>query len=90
MLRSIVQQYWTVRQMSLGQVVRENRKRLGLTQTDLAVQVNRTKQWVSELERDNINVSYEMVRTLGNVFGRSLFLLIESKDDGRSAEVSAS
>jgi len=76
--------------MSLGQVVRENRKRLGLTQTDLAVQVNRTKQWVSELERDNINVSYEMVRTLGNVFGRSLFLLIESKDDGRSAEVSAS
>jgi transcriptional regulator with XRE-family HTH domain len=72
--------------MSLGQVVRENRKRLGLTQTDLAVQVNRTKQWVSELERDHINVSFEMVRALGDIFGRSLFLLIESKDGGRSAK----
>ena len=66
-------------------MVRRHRQRLGLSQTELGARVGRTKQWVSEVERDHVNLSYEMTRALAAVFGETpdgLFLSSESKEDG--------
>jgi putative transcriptional regulator len=76
--------------LSTGSVVRQHRERLGFSQSELGSRVGRTKQWVSELERGNINISYEMARALASVFGQTpdaLFLPAESTVDRLPTEV---
>lgn len=76
--------------MSTGSVVRRYRRQLGLSQAELGKKVGRTKQWVSELERGHINISYDMARALANVFGRTpdaLFLPDESNAVGQTSGV---
>lgn len=46
--------------------VRDARKDAKLTQTELGKRIGKSKQWVSELERGNIKLSYEMAVSISN------------------------
>jgi len=55
--------------MSPGQRIRQIREQKDLTQTQLAQRLGRTKQWLSELERGNVRLSYEMAVAVASQFG---------------------
>ena len=46
--------------------VRDARKDAKLTQTELGKRIGKSKQWVSELERGNIKLSFEMAVSISN------------------------
>ena len=46
--------------------VRDARKDAKLTQTELGIRIGKSKQWVSELERGNIKLSFEMAVCISN------------------------
>lgn len=46
--------------------VRDARKDAKLTQTELGKRIGKSKQWVSELERGNIKLSYEIAVSISN------------------------
>ena len=46
--------------------VRDARKDANLTQTELGKRIGKSKQWVSELERGNIKLSFEMAVSISN------------------------
>lgn len=46
--------------------VRDARKDAKLTQTELGMRIGKSKQWVSELERGNIKLSFEMAVSISN------------------------
>lgn len=46
--------------------VRDARKDAKLTQTELGIRIGKSKQWVSELERGNIKLSFEMAVSISN------------------------
>lgn len=46
--------------------VRDARKDAKLTQTELGKRIGKSKQWVSELERGNIKLSFEMAISISN------------------------
>lgn len=47
--------------------VKDARKDAKLTQTELGKRIGKSKQWVSELERGNIKLSFEMAVSISNV-----------------------
>lgn len=63
---------------------REIRKEKGMTLEAAASKLNRTKQWLSEVERGNINLSYDEAVKLARVYGETpdIFLPIKSGNIG--------
>lgn len=43
----------------IGKQIRNARKKAKLTQSELGLKIGRSKQWVSELERGHIRLTYE-------------------------------
>ena len=62
----------------MGQRVREVRKENGMTLAELGERIGRSKQWLSELERGNIRLTYDMAVKIAQVFGKTpdIFLSI--------------
>ena len=46
--------------------VKDARKDAKLTQTELGKRIGKSKQWVSEIERGNIKLSFEMAVSISN------------------------
>ncbi len=46
--------------------VKDARKEAKLTQTELGKKIGKSKQWVSELERGNIKLSFQMAVIISN------------------------
>lgn len=59
-----------------AQRVREARTDAQLTQTELGKKVGKSKQWVSELERGNINLNIEMASLISIACGKSIAFFI--------------
>ena len=55
----------------IGERVRNARKDANLSQSELGSKIGRTKQWVSELERGNIRLSYEFAVQISSACGKS-------------------
>jgi putative transcriptional regulator len=51
--------------------VKEARVSANLTQSELGVKIGKSKQWVSELERGNIRLSYEMAVNISHACNKS-------------------
>lgn len=59
--------------LTLGQRVAELRRRRGLSQKDLAVEVSRSESWVSQVERDVLPVErVSVLQTLAEALGASV------------------
>lgn len=59
--------------LTLGQRVAELRRRRGLSQKDLAVEVSRSESWVSQVERDVLPVErVSVLQTLADALGASV------------------
>lgn len=56
---------------TVSQRIKEQRLASSLTQTELGEKVGKSKQWVSELERGHIKLSFEMAVTLSKLFGKT-------------------
>lgn len=52
--------------LNVAQRVKDARTNAKLTQTELGTQIGKSKQWVSELERGNIRLSFEMAVSISN------------------------
>lgn len=52
--------------INTGKRVKDARKDANLTQTELGKMIGKSKQWVSELERGNIKLSFEMAVCISN------------------------
>ena len=50
---------------------RDARKQANLTQTELGQRIGKSKQWVSELERGNIKLSFEMAVRISNACNKT-------------------
>lgn len=53
----------------IGKQIRNARKEAKLTQSELGSKIGRTKQWVSELERGNIRLTYEYAVRISSACG---------------------
>jgi len=51
--------------------VKEARRQANLTQTELGEKIGKSKQWVSELERGNIKLSFEMAVNISNACNKT-------------------
>lgn len=51
--------------------LREIRESEGLTQEELGKQIGKSKQWISELERGNIRLTYEYAVAISAVYGKT-------------------
>lgn len=51
--------------------VKDARKQANLTQTELGRKIGKSKQWVSELERGNIKLSFEMAVSISNACNKT-------------------
>lgn len=51
--------------------VKDARKDAKLTQTELGKKIGKSKQWVSELERGNIKLSFEMAVSISNACNKT-------------------
>ena len=52
--------------------VRDARREANLTQTELGNMIGKSKQWVSEVERGNIKLSFDMAVYISNACNLSL------------------
>lgn len=57
--------------LSISQRVKIARKDAHLTQSELGAIIGKSKQWVSELERGNIRLSFEMAISISNACNKS-------------------
>lgn len=66
--------------LNVSQRVKDARCDADLTQTELGRKIGKSKQWVSELERGNIRLSYEMAVVISKVCNKStdFFLYLKS------------
>lgn len=51
--------------------VKDARTDAKLTQTELGKKIGKSKQWVSELERGNIKLSFEMAVSISNACNKT-------------------
>lgn len=58
---------------------REVRKGIGLTLAQAAAPIGRTKQWLSEVERGNIRLTYEEAVRLAAVYGGTPDIFLPNK-----------
>lgn len=65
--------------MNTARRVKTARKDAKLTQTELGKKIGKSKQWVSELERGNIKLSFEMAVNISNACCKTTeFFCLES------------
>lgn len=66
-----------------GNVLRRERLKQRMTQTDIAVKIGKSKQWVSEFERGNIRLNMDVAVKLARVLGvgADIFLPRKSKNN---------
>lgn len=50
-----------------GNMLKKLRLEIGLTQQELGKRIGKSKQWVSELERGNIRLSFEMAVSISSI-----------------------
>lgn len=58
--------------LNVSKRVKEARKTANLTQAELGKIIGKSKQWVSELEKGNIRLSYEMAICISNACNKSI------------------
>ena len=68
-----------------GTVLRRERLKHNLTQTEIGEQIGKSKQWVSEFERGNIRLNIDIAVKLAKVLGLTadIFLPRKSKSSSR-------
>lgn len=57
--------------ITFGERLKELRTKEHMTQTELGEKVGKSKQWVSELERGHIKLSFDMAVTLSKLFRKT-------------------
>jgi transcriptional regulator with XRE-family HTH domain len=68
--------------MSPGQLVRETRRRHGVSQKQLAMRASTTQSAISRIERDRVSPSVETLRELLYLLGEDLTLGVGERDFG--------
>lgn len=61
--------------------LKELRKKQGLTQKEVGEKIGRSKQWISELERGNIGLKFEMVVALAKIYDVKLDVFLTGKSN---------
>lgn len=57
--------------INITERVKDARRDAKLTQTELGKRIGKSKQWVSELERGNIKLSFEMAVSISNACNKT-------------------
>lgn len=57
--------------INIAERVKYARRDAKLTQTELGKRIGKSKQWVSELERGNIKLSFEMAVSISNACNKT-------------------
>lgn len=57
--------------INITERVKDARRDAKLTQTELGKRIGKSKQWVSELERGNIKLSFEMAISISNACNKT-------------------
>lgn len=57
--------------INIAERVKDARRDAKLTQTELGKRIGKSKQWVSELERGNIKLSFEMGVSISNACNKT-------------------
>ena len=57
--------------INIAERVKDARRDAKLTQTELGKRLGKSKQWVSELERGNIKLSFEMAVSISNACNKT-------------------
>lgn len=57
--------------INIAERVKNARRDAKLTQTELGKRIGKSKQWVSELERGNIKLSFEMAVSISNACNKT-------------------
>jgi transcriptional regulator with XRE-family HTH domain len=68
--------------MSPGELLREARKRHGVSQKRLAIRAGTTQSAISRIERDRVSPSVETLRELLHMLGEDLGLTTEPREWG--------
>jgi UDP-N-acetylglucosamine 1-carboxyvinyltransferase len=68
--------------MTPGQLVRDARRRHGVTQSSLAARAGTTQSAISRIERDRVSPSVATLRMLLRLVGEDLILGAEPRDSG--------
>ncbi len=63
----------------VGNVLRRERLKQRMTQTDIARKIGKSKQWVSEFERGNIRLNIDIAVDLASVLGVSATVFLPRK-----------
>lgn len=58
--------------INIAERVKDARRDAKLTQTELGKRIGKSKQWVSELERGNIKLSFEMAVSISNACNKTI------------------
>lgn len=57
--------------INIAERVKDAHRDAKLTQTELGKRIGKSKQWVSELERGNIKLSFEMAISISNACNKT-------------------
>ena len=57
--------------INIAERVKDARRDAKLTQTELGKRIGKSKQWISELERGNIKLSFEMAVSISNACNKT-------------------
>lgn len=57
--------------INIAERVKDARRDAKLTQTELGKRIGKSKQWVSELERGNIKLSFDMAVSISNACNKT-------------------
>ena len=57
--------------INIAERVKDARRDAKLTQTELGKRIGKSKQWVSELERGNIKLSFDMAISISNACNKT-------------------
>lgn len=68
----------------LGEKIAEQRKKLGLSQEELAEKLNISQKSISKYERGNRRPSYEVLTSMASLFGVSADYLLELENGGET------
>jgi len=67
-----------------GTVLRRERLKHNLTQTEIGEKIGKSKQWVSEFERGNIRLNIDLAVKLAKVLGLTADIFLPRKSNGNS------
>jgi transcriptional regulator with XRE-family HTH domain len=71
--------------MNSGELLRDTRRRHGISQESLATRASTTQSAISRIERDRVSPSIETLRELLYLLGEDLVLAAEQRDSGIDA-----